>query len=255
MSERLPAGASPSAKADVEAPPQSEKAQRLRLRFARGPEAADIGHLDLGRIWERAFREADIAVSYSQSTRPQPRLTIAAGLAVGVTSEGELLDVILARRLPATEAAERLGHRLPPGLSVRDAWEVGMGLPSLPSAIRWADYEVDVPIEEGGPDVSAAVASFLATESFPWEDTRGEKVRRYDLRPLVQEIRVEPAQQDNVVRLSMRLRCESSSVGRPDQVVKALRLAEPTRIHRQRLVLVKISPARDAWRRVGRFLQ
>ena len=258
MSERLPAGASPSAKADVGTPPQSEKAQRLRLRFARGPEAADIGHLDLARIWERAFREADIAVSYSQSTRPQPRLTIAAGLAVGVTSEGELLDVILARRLPPTEAAERLGHRLPPGLSVREAWEVGMGLPSLPAAIRWADYEVDVPIEEGGPDVSATVASFLAAESFPWEDTRGEKVRRYDLRPLVQEIRVEPAEQesqpDNVVRLSMRLRCGASSVGRPDQVVKALRLAEPARIHRRRLVLAEVSPARDAWRRVGRFL-
>ena len=36
----------------------SEKAQRLRIRFARGPEAATIGHLDLARTWERAFLEA-----------------------------------------------------------------------------------------------------------------------------------------------------------------------------------------------------
>ncbi|OGO50392.1 MAG: hypothetical protein A2148_01920, partial [Chloroflexi bacterium RBG_16_68_14] len=201
--------------------PRSERAQRLRLRFARGPEAAAIGHLDLARVWEQAFQEAGVAVSYSQGARPQPRLTLAAGLPMGVTSEGELLDAVLAERLQPAEVAERLGPHLPPGLSVRDAWEVGMGLPSLPSAVRWADFEVDVPCMDGGPDVAAAVASFLAAEHFPWEDTRGEKTRRYDLRPLVQELRVEP-HRGEVVRLSMRLRCDTSGAGRPDQVVKAL---------------------------------
>lgn len=233
---------------------KSEKAQRLRLRFARGPEAAAIGHLDLARIWVRAFQEAGGAVSYSQSNRPQPRLTLAAGLPMGVTSEGELLDVILAQRLNPAEVAQRLRPHLPPGLEVRDAWEVGMGLPSLPSAVRWADYEVDVPVTDDGPDVAAAVASFLAAESFPWEDTRGERARHYDLRPLVQEIRAEGRCGD-VTRLSVRLRCDTTGVGRPDQVAKALRLAEPARIHRRRLVLAEVSPARAAWRRRGRFVE
>lgn len=231
----------------------SEKAQRLRLRFARGPEAATIGHLDSARLWEQVFQEAGVAVSYSQGNRPQPRLTIAAGLAMGVTSEGELLDVILACRLHPGEVLERLGPRLPPGLAVCDVWEVGMGIPSLPSAVRWADYEVDLPSDEAGPDVAAAVASFLATERFPWEDSRGEKVRRYDLRPLVQEIRIEEPCGD-ATRIVMRLRCDAGGVGRPDQVVKALGLPQPARIHRLRLLLTEVSPARDAWRRRGRYL-
>ena len=238
----------------------SEKAQRLRIRFARGPEAVTIGHLDLARTWERALLEAGIALSYSQSARPQPRLTFAAGLAQGVTSEGELLDVVLAQPMPAAEIAARVGPHLPPGLAVRECWEVGIGLPSLPASVRWADYEVDLRIAEACGDVAGAVASFLAKEHFPWEDTRGEKVRRYDLRPLVLELRVEPAQEgdgreSNTTRLVMRLRCESAGVGRPDQVVKALDLPQPTRIHRRRLVLAEVSPARDAWQRVGRFLE
>lgn len=233
---------------------RSEKAQRLRLRFARGPEAAEVGHLDLTRIWERALREAGIALSYSQSNRPQPRLTLAAGLPMGVTSEGELLDIVLAERIDPAQVVERLRPHLPPGLAALDVREVGMGLPSLPSAVRWADYEVEVAVVEDGPDVATAVDAFLAAESFPWVDTRGEKTREYDLRPLVQELRVAPAG-EGTVRLWMRLRCDSAGVGRPDQVVKALGLPEPARIHRLRLVLAEVSPAREAWRRRGRFVE
>ena len=128
-----------------------------------------------------------------------------------------------------------------------------MGLPSLPSVVRWADYEVDIPIGSDRLDVSATVASLLTAESFPWEDTRGEKVRRYDLRALVQEIRV-AERCENMTRLEMRLRCDSARVGRAEQVVKALGLPPPARIHRQRLVLAERSPAHDAWRRRGRFV-
>ncbi len=232
---------------------RSVKAQRLRLRFARGPEAAGIGHLDLTRTWELAFQEAGIIVSYSQGNRPQPRLTLAASLPAGVTSEGELLDAILAERLHPAEVAQRVRPHLPPGLMVRDVWEVGMGLPSLPSALRSVDYEVDIPNAEAGPNAEAAVASFLASERVPWEDTRGEKVRRYDLRALVHDLRFDGVCGDGT-RLWMRLRCDAAGVGRPDQVVQALGLPQPIRIHRLRLVLAEHSPAHDAWRRRGRFL-
>lgn len=234
----------------------STKAQRIRLRFARGPEAADIGHLDLARHWERAFDEASIPVSYSQSKRPRPRLTIAAGLPSGATSEGELLDIVLARIVqPASILAKILPH-LPAGLEAREAWEVGMSLPSLPSAVRWADYEVELPTD-ASTSPAAAIDAFLASDQFPWEDTRREKVRRYDMRPLVHDIRVLPAdtaKQCQQTQVLMRLRCEAARVGRPDEVVRALALPPPTRIHRLRLLLADVSPARDAWRRRGRYL-
>ena len=230
--------------------PRSEKAQRVRLRFARGPEALSIGQLDLARAWERAFREAGLPVSHSQGNRQQARITIGAGLAAGVTSDGELLDVVLAEHVRPGDLVERVAPHLPPGLSARGAWEVGLGLPSLPAALRWADYEVDVTADAA--HARAAIESFLAQDELPWEDTRGEKVRRYDLRPLVLELRVE--QCGDATRLRMRLRCDQQGVGRPDQVVKALGLPEALRIHRARLVLADVSPAHDAWRRRGRYV-
>jgi radical SAM-linked protein len=229
----------------------SDKAQRIRVRFSRGAAGAEIGHLDVTRRWDDAFRAAGISVSYSQGNRPTPRITVAAGLATGVTSEGELLDVVLAELTDPARLVERLQPHLPDGLAALQAWEVGLGLPSLPTLVRWADYEVDLRSD----DVAALrgqVEAFLAKETFPWVDTRGEKRREYDLRALVQDLRVEPLCED-AARLSMRLRSDSTGVGRPDQLVKALGLDEPVRVHRLRLVVSETSPARDAWQRRGRY--
>lgn len=239
-------------------PPSGEKAQRLRIRFARGPEAAAIGHLDLARAWERALVGAGVSLSYSRGTRAQARLTLAAGLPMGVTSEGELLDVILARRADPTRLAERVREHLPQGLAALEVHEVGIGVPSLPASVRWADYDVDVASADGGAALRAAVDVLLAASTLPWEDTRGEKTRHYDLRPLVLALRVldetDYEAAGCTAQLTMRLRCDASGVGRPDQVVKALGHSEAARIHRKRLVLAEVSPAHDAWRRRGRFL-
>lgn len=229
---------------------RGEKAQRLRLRYARGPEANTIGHLDVVRVWERAFESAGIQLSYTQGNRKQPRISVAAGLAMGATSSGELLDAILAEPVPVGDVAPRLAEHLPEGLEVCDVREVGLGLPALPSAVRYAEYEVDVATDE---DIAPKVAELLAAETLAWEDTRGEKTRRYDLRSLIDRIDIEPGC-DGGIRLAMRLRCDTGGVGRPDQVVKALGLPAASRIHRRRLVLDEVSPARDAWRRRGRFL-
>ena len=239
-------------------PPSGDKAQRLRIRFARGPEAATIGHLDLARAWERALVDAGASLSYSQGTRAQARLTLAAGLPMGVTSEGELLDVLLAARADPTRLSERVREHLPQGLTALDVREVGIGTPSLPASVRWADYEVDVPSADGGAAIRTAIDVLLAASTLPWKDTRGEKTRHYDLRPLVLELRVLDESDSEAAgctsHLAMRLRCDASGVGRPDQVVKALGHSEAARIHRKRLILAEVSPAHDAWRRKGRFI-
>jgi hypothetical protein len=49
----------------------------------------------------------------------------------------------------------------------------------------------------------------------------------------------------------MRLRSDSQASGRAEQVVAALGLQAPTRIHRRRLILEEVSPAVQSWRRHG----
>jgi radical SAM-linked protein len=66
---------------------------RLRIRFGRGQELKFISHLDLTRLWHRALRRAGVALAYSEGFNPHPRLSLAAPLQLGATSEAELMDV------------------------------------------------------------------------------------------------------------------------------------------------------------------
>ena len=67
--------------------------QRLRIRFRRGPELKYISHLDIMRLWHRALQRAGISLAYSQGFNPHPKISLAAPLALGITSEAELMDI------------------------------------------------------------------------------------------------------------------------------------------------------------------
>jgi radical SAM-linked protein len=227
------------------------KAQRLRVTFTRGDDMRYVTHLDMMRFWERALRRAEIPLSYSEGFSPHPQIALAAPLAVGVTSDAELMDVFLETPMTPREFLRRIAPQLPPAVRATSAEEVGVALPSMQAELRAAEYLVDVAVPPG-VDVEGAVARLLALETLPWQHMREDEVKSYDLRPLVMEIAV-AEREDDRARLRMLLRNDSNGSGRPEQVALALGLPAPERIHRTRIVLAGASPARDAWRKRGRF--
>ncbi len=229
------------------------KVQRLRVMFTRGEELKYITHLDLMRFWERALRRAGVPVAYSEGFTPHAQISLAAPLPVGTTSEAELMDVFLSERMsPKTFLAE-VSKQLTPGIALASAREVARGLPALQAEVRFAEYDADVPGVEREAAQRAAEA-FLAKESMPWEHKREDDVRSYDIRTLVQDISV-TITEGGGVRLHMRVRSDSGGSGRPEQIVAALGLPAPVRIHRTKIELAGTSPARAAWRKRGRFAE
>lgn len=213
--------------------------QRLRLTFSRGKELKYISHLDMMRLWQRALRRAGIPLAYSQGFSPHPRLSLAAPLAVGVTSDGELMDIFLERRVSPRFFLKAVREQLPKGIDISEVVEVGLGLPSLQSQVCSAEYKVVADIDKNPDEVEAAISSFLACEKMPWQHARDKEVRRYDLRSLVEDVWLIESRPPEYT-LGMRLRCDSTGTGRPEQVLSALGFTTPPKsIHRTRLILSK----------------
>jgi radical SAM-linked protein len=228
------------------------KTQRLRVTFTRGDDMKYVTHLDMMRFWERALRRAAIPVTYSEGFSPHPQIALAAPLAVGVTSDCELMDVFLDERMTPRAFIDALAQQVPPAITITHAREAGMALPSLQADVRAAEYEVDATIP-AGVDIDAALATLMEAESVPWQHKRDEEVKSYDLRPLIIELAVAGRDAESV-RLRMLLRNDNTlGAGRPEQVALALGLDSPARIHRTRLVLAERSPAREAYRKAGRY--
>jgi len=215
--------------------------QRLRLTFSRGEELKFISHLDLMRLWQRALRRADIPLVYSQGFSPHPRLSLAAPLAIGVTSSAELMDIYLQRRISPHFFIGAVGQQLPRGIDISEVVETGLGLPSLQSQVLYAEYEVCVETDGETTEVEANVRSLLAKEALPWQHTRDKEIRRYDLRKLIENIWLLD-RKSHECTLGMRLHCDSKGTGRPEQVTSALGFTNPPRlIHRTQLILAEQS--------------
>jgi radical SAM-linked protein len=206
--------------------------QRLRITFARGENARYVGHLDMVRTWERIIRRADLPIAYSEGFNPRPRLTFAAALPVGCTSDGEVLDVILSERRELAEVRERLDRAVPAGIQVVDVAEAPYSAPALQTQTRAAEFVVTPVADEPIELVQARVRSLLDAPSL--ERTRRDKT--YDLRPLILDLWVETGEEGRVA-VGMRLKAEESGTGRPDEAAAALgwEVAAVT-LHRRRII-------------------
>ena len=208
---------------------------RLRIRFSRGEEIKYISHLDIIRMWHRAFRRAGIELAYSDGFNPHPRLALASPLPLGVTSEAELMDVYTEKLITPHNFMAAVKACLPPGMAIIQTASVALPLPSMQAQLRHAEFQVRVSLSPD-IDLAARIAELLEKESIPWQHQRDTGVKSYDLRPLIEEIRIVNLE-DCEAMLEMRLRCDSNGSGRPEQVVKALGLDFPLSIHRTRLLL------------------
>ncbi len=211
--------------------------QRLRIRFSRGQEVKFISHLDIMRLWQRALNRAGISLAYSEGFNPHPRMSLAAPLAVGVTSEAELMDITLTRFVSPHFFTSAVGQQLPPGIEILQAYPVAPTLPSLQSQVRYVEYKVEVETEKEQKDVESALASLLSVEHLPWQHQRDTGPRKYDLRALIDDLWLIDWR-SGYCTIGMRLHCDSNGSGRPEQVAAALGFTHyPQSLHRTKLIL------------------
>lgn len=226
-------------------------AQRIRVWFTKGERVQYISHLDVLRFWERAIRRAGLPLSYSQGFTPHPKLAFASPLPVGFTAEREVMDVTLDSRTPVDQFRVRLSEEATADLSVVAAQEVALSSPPPQAAMLWADYRAVV----AGvmPDeADQAIRDFLARETMPWREERGERVREYDLRQATADLRCAPI--EGGVELTMRLRADQELTARPEAIVAALFPgATGVKYARTGIILNEYSQARDLWRRFGQY--
>jgi radical SAM-linked protein len=211
--------------------------QRLRIKFSRGPEIKFISHLDIVRLWQRAFNRAGIQIAYSTGFSPHPRIALAAPLPLGVTSEAELMDIIVIRGVAPHFFVSAVNQELPPGMSVDKVYPMAYELPSLQSLISKAEYRVELETASGPEDIQGALQKMLALETLPWQHMRDTGPHQYDLRALIDDLWVISWEPPKGV-LGMRLKCDNAGSGRPEQVTAALGFPQrPDVIQRTQLIL------------------
>lgn len=95
-----------------------------RALFEKTGNAVYISHLDLMRLFQRAFKRAGLPLTHTKGFNPRPSVSIALPLSLGVESVCELLDFDLeGESIPNEEIAERLNEALVEGVRVLQVYD------------------------------------------------------------------------------------------------------------------------------------
>jgi len=167
----------------------------MRVKFAKGEELKYISHLDLMRLFQRSFRRANIPVRYSEGFNPHPKFSLATALPLGVSSEGEYMDVEVDGSISTEEFIQKTNQVLPLGIKVLKG-EIVEGKESIMSLIRWSNYIIEASLMNSmeTDEIKEEIEKLLSLESIiiTKEKKKGKKVttREEDIRDRIKELQL-----------------------------------------------------------------
>ena len=156
---------------------------KVRIKFSKQGNLRFVGHLDMMRYFQKAFRRSGLPISYSEGFSPHQIMSFAAPLGMGLEGLGEYFDI----RVPdegtpvsTDEAVSRLNDEMAEGLKILSYLAIPDDTGNCMAAVHAADYTVrfltekkkeaapDVPDDfrvnggASGADISAALSSALS---------------------------------------------------------------------------------------------
>ena len=181
-----------------------------RILFEKKGNAVWISHLDLMRLFQRAFKRAGLPLTHTQGFNPRPSVSIALPLSVGVESGCELLDFELdGEQVEGSIIRDRLNAYLVPGIRVRKVYDDGGKIKNL----ALLDTVVTLEYDEGVPGGAVeALESFFRQGEIPVEKkTKSNGIQDQNISPMIKSL--EAVQTDNcTIQLKARLCCQNPTL-------------------------------------------
>lgn len=173
---------------------------KARIKFRKYSVLKFIGHLDVMRYFQKAMRRADIPIAFTGGYSPHMIMSFAQPLGVGVTSDGEYLDIELTEKISSENAVAQLNQVMAEGIDIVSFVEIpdekkasGMTITAA------ADYRVFLLESAASSDLrleiparwQESIPAFLGQEQIVvWKKTKKSE-KEVDIAPMIYEMRAD----------------------------------------------------------------
>lgn len=195
----------------------------LRALFEKKGNAVYISHLDLMRLFQRAFKRAGLSLTHTQGFNPRPSVSIALPMSVGVESCCELLDFDLEGEIPSCEEIKALlNNALVEGVRVLSVYECGSKIRdiALLNCSVYLEYDRKLPA-----DAVEQLKAVFSQPSIVMEKRNRNGVSKQDIIPLIKKLEI-VAEDDHVIRMDATVCCQNPALN-PMQLVTAIEMCKP----------------------------
>ena len=134
------------------------------LKFTKEGMLKYTSHLDMVRMFKRAFSRADLRLIFSEGFNPHPKMSFAQPLSLGYSSIAEWLEFETVEDFEPDELVTRLTPQLPEGMHLLEASQMSRDEKSLASRCNAAEYLIVFPLDESAEGDAAALAKTMSED-------------------------------------------------------------------------------------------
>lgn len=196
---------------------------RYLLKFSKENNIKYISHLDLLRVFQRAFKRARIRLRYSQGYNPHAKIGFGQPLSLGTESTAEYMEFETVESRKGGEFLEMLAGCMPEGIRLFSCTELKEeGKTSLASIVEYGSYVVRFQGETAEAEhLSSCLRDYIRQESILCQKmNKKKKIVETDIRPLILSFS-EAKCSDGEIVFSMTLRTGSNGNLNPEVLVKS----------------------------------
>jgi radical SAM-linked protein len=177
-----------------------------------------IGHLDIMRYFQKVMRKADVNICYSGGFSPHQIMSFASPLGVGLTSDGEYVDIEVSSTDSSKEMLRRINAVMVEGLEALSYRRLPDDAANAMSCVAAADYTVvfrEGKEPENWEKFCDGLKDFLAQDEILMIKKSKKGEREVDIRPMIYELCIDG---DNV---KMKIASGSAANLKPEMVIQA----------------------------------
>ena len=189
-----------------------------RILFEKYGNGIWISHLDLMRVFQRAFRRAGLLIKHTQGFNPHAFVSLALPLSVGTASRCEILEFDLPDgSVELASLPVLLNEKLPDGIRCLTAYEGGKKLREL----AFLQVQVALEYDAGVPaDAPAEIAALFSRACLPVEKKSKKGLVEQDIRPMIRSLAV-TEQDGQTLMLDAQICAQNPSLN-PDLLARAI---------------------------------
>ncbi len=223
--------------------PNQERVQRLRVWFGKQGDMSLVSHLDLLRLFDRVVRRSQIPIAFTGGFHPGPRIAPANALALGATSQGEIVDFELTQEMEVEQFQQTLSDCLPGDIPIYQVKAIELSDPSATQAVHQAEYLLTVSTQEivDSHQWQNWIEQVTAATEITFEHTtKSGKKRIVNLCDRLIELELSQVEPTRIRYVGTC--CNDGNILRPEHLIKMLeqvsgQTVELQHIHRQKLIL------------------
>ncbi|MBQ1901352.1 MAG: DUF2344 domain-containing protein [Lachnospiraceae bacterium] len=160
---------------------------RYRVKFQKYGVMKFVGHLDIMRYFQKAFRRAALPIRYSEGFNPHQIMSFAAPLGVGITSDGEYMDVDMKEEVLSEDTLQKLDSVMVDGMKILEFRALNDSAKKAMTAVRAASYllyyKEDIFLSK--EDLQSKLAAFYGRPEILIIKMTKKSERELDLKPLI----------------------------------------------------------------------